>query len=173
MKLSIPKPSQKNANDIALIDCVPRRRTEAVIKAELEDIHMRQMHYRPAYVKPISTEDEKERLSQMCEYKGGKALPAELIAPPRDTPLEMQQKKKEKDRLAAIQMKRSGAVHQTRQAVPLSATEQLAEQISSEIDERRQHLEEMYVLGISPTDEARIKAEISIRVAELQKLDQG
>ena len=131
----------------------------------------RQLHCRSAYMKPISTEDEKERLSQMCEYKGGKALPAELIAPPRDTPLEMQQKKKEKDRLAAIQMKRSGAVHQTRQAVPLSATEQLAEQLSSEIDERRQHLEEMYVPGLSPADEVRIKAEIFIRVAELQKLD--
>ena len=54
----------------ALVDIIPKRRSETIIRAELDEIKMKQNHYRPAYRQPISSEDEKQRLSEICTYKG-------------------------------------------------------------------------------------------------------
>jgi hypothetical protein len=58
-----------------------------------------------------------------------------------------------------------------RRAPVLSDLELLKEQVADEINERRSHLESMKSLGINSQDESRIRQEISVRIAELQRLD--
>jgi len=170
VSIDVPKPSSKSTGrSYAMIDCIPRRKNENAIKSEIEEIKMKQMHYRPAYVKPISTESEKDRLSQVNEYKGGKCLPAEITLPAREAPFELLERQKEKDRLDKLRNKSN--INPPRIKAPISVREELAEQISAEIEERRSHLEEMLKLGISPADEMRIRNEIKDRIKELQKID--
>ena len=176
VNIAVPKPaSQKSsAPKIAPIDYIPKRKPEIAIKRELDDMKMRDMHYRPAHTKAVSTEYEKDRFSQVCEYKGGKALPQELIAPARDTPFELLEKKKESDRIAKVRMKRAGISEESlkhRESPALSYKEQLAQQIASEIDDRRQHLTDMLKIGLSAAEEARMTAEIRRRITELSALD--
>ena len=52
------------------IQIINRRKSAESIKLEMDDIRMRQNHYRPAYVKPYSSEAEKERLNQIFTFKG-------------------------------------------------------------------------------------------------------
>jgi len=168
-KISMPKVGIKSVETPALIDCIPRRRNESKIKEELDDIKMRQTYYRPAYIKPISTDEEKDRFSQVCEYKGGKALPAELLTPAHaETPYEINEKLKAKERFDKLRGKQAQTKVLKKE---LSLEEQLAEQISIEIDERRKHLEDMYKIGVSVEEENRIKGEISKRIDELSKLE--
>ena len=43
------------------VDFIPHRRSEHSSKAEIDDIVMRQQHFRPAHVKAVSTEAEKDK----------------------------------------------------------------------------------------------------------------
>jgi hypothetical protein len=56
----------------AKVDIIPHRRSEKNSKAEIDEIMMRQFHYRPAHVVALSTDAEKEKYSQICTFKGGK-----------------------------------------------------------------------------------------------------
>eukprot|EP01041_Mallomonas_annulata_P003192 gene3192-6301_t len=174
--VAVPKLGGKGTTYIPppMIECIPKRRSETSIKRELDDMKMREMHYRPAHIKPVSIDSEKERFSQVCEYKGGKALPAELIAPARETPLELMERKNEKERIERVRMKRSGG-GEARGGVAtdaLSHNEQLKQQIASEIDERREYLTDMLKMGgISSADESRISNEIRVRIQELTRLE--
>ena len=47
------------------VDAIPRRRNEAAIKSEMDDIKMRQAYYRPAHTQAVSSESEKQRLSEI------------------------------------------------------------------------------------------------------------
>jgi len=64
----------------ALIDCVPKRRNESEIRSELQTIKLQQTHYRPAHF-AARGDAEKERVSEIFTYKGGKGLPEELTVP--------------------------------------------------------------------------------------------
>lgn len=173
VKVAVPKPASKIGVTGSMIDYVPHRKPEAAIKEEIDEIQMRKNYYRPAYVKPISSESEKDRLSQICEYKGGKALPSELIAPSRDTPLELKAKSEERERIEKVYNKRSGISDTAKPAIrgPVSHEEEMIEQIISEIEERREYIRDMASMGsLSAADESRLKAEISKRVVEIERM---
>ena len=158
---------------VAAVDCIARRKQESTIKAEIDDIRMRQSYYRPAH-RHVIDDQEKERLNQICMYKGGKILPNDLSYPVSETPLEIAAMKKEKDRLSTMREKKMqgrGSTSGSGGRAVLSDLEQLKEQVVGEIDERRRHLESLRSLGLPSNDEGRIKAEISQRIAELHQLD--
>ncbi len=151
---------------------IPRRKNAGEIKAELDEIQMRQRYYRPAHVKAVSSDSEKDRLAQICEYKGGKGLPSQVIVPAREAPFERAGRLKEEERMEKVRAKhrKSGpAVAPT----PMSAAEELKMQISREVSERCDYLEEMKSMGaLDPQKERAIKQEISFRVNELKRLEE-
>lgn len=156
------------------IDVIPRRRAAETIKNEIDDIKMRQEHYRPANTRNFSNDHEKERLNQIFAFKGGKGLPEELLHPVGETPMERQQRMKEKERIETIRMKRGLVTLQPSNSfsAKLSVQEQLAEQITAEINDRTSYVEEMRKLGtLKPDVERKLKAEIASKVSELSRLD--
>lgn len=155
------------------IDIIPKRKGADVIKQEIDDIRMRQERYRPAYVKPVSVDAEKDRLNQIFTFKGGKGLPTELTHPEGEMPMERIQKMKERERVEAIKIKRGLATlpATTTYTPTLSVQEQLAEQITEEINNRRNYLEEMKGLGLKPSEERRLKLEIASKISELERLN--
>ena len=168
VSLTVPKVAIRVTESIKPIDVIPRRRHAEKIKEELDDIVMRNTCYRPAHVKPSSTEYEKERLNQIFSFKGGKALPEELTNPVRETPMELSAKKKEAERIAAIRERR-GISQKVVAATVLSNSEQFADQIVQEINDRRQYIEEMRSMGaLKPAIEAALKAEIASKLNELK-----
>ena len=168
VSLIVPKVATRVTESIKPIDIIPKRRHAEKIKEELDDIVMRNTCYRPAHVKPSSTEYEKERLNQIFSFKGGKALPEELTNPVRETPMELSAKKKEAERIASIRERR-GLSQKVVAATILSDNEQFADHIVQEINERRQYIEEMKSMGaLKPTTEAAIKAEIASKLNELK-----
>lgn len=180
VNIDVPKHFKERNENIKPIDLINRRRNEQHIRAELEEIKLRQTHYRPANVKPISAEEEKERLNQIFAYKGGKGLPQELTQPVGEMPLEIEFRRKEAERADAVRIKRGLAPKAGMLAVsgsnvkrnaPLSENEQMAELIKTEIEERREHLQEMQALGgLKPEKERQMKLEIAKKVAELEAL---
>ena len=106
VSMVVPKVAIRAAESIKPIDIIPKRRNAEKIKEELDDIVMRNTYYRPAHIKPSSTEYEKERLNQIFSFKGGKALPEELTNPTRETPMELSAKKREEERMASIRERR-------------------------------------------------------------------
>ena len=171
VQVDVPKVAQRGpSRSYKAIDLIDRRKSADVIKTEIDDIQLKQSRYRPAYVQPISADSEKDRLSQVFTFKGGKALPDELTNPVGVAPFEIAAKKKEQERLQSIRLKRGGSLRRGPRTAPvLSVEEQLAEQIRSEIDERTQHLHEMRALGVKDKETA-LKAEIARKVAELKSL---
>jgi len=179
VRVAVPRPSggESKENLSLQVSSLPTRRSEEVIRAELDEITMRQRAYRPAYHAPKG-EEEKERLAQICMYKGGKGLP--IVLPVGETPMELaarnaQQKKND----AFVQQRRlargderasAAAMAVLRSPRRMSVEEKMAEQISREIDERCAHLEEMREIGISKAEEKAIIADINARAAELEGL---
>ena len=131
---------------------------------------MRISHYRPANVRAI---DDQERYAQICTHKGGKSLPEGLVLPVCETPFELVQRRAEQDRIAKLRAKRFPNSVCCASWKVLSSSELLKEQIVTEINERREHVESCRVLGmkLKPEDETRIKREIALRVSELEKLE--
>jgi hypothetical protein len=154
------------------VDFIPRRRQETAIRAELEEIQLRQNHYRPAYTQAISSEAEKQRLSEICTYKGGKGLP--VVLPVSEAPFEIA----ERNRITRLneehRARRNGGstVAVPRSKAAVSVDEQLAMQITSEIDERRCYIEDMKKQGrLSAQEETSLKGEMASRLQELKKLN--
>jgi Uncharacterised protein family (UPF0193) len=163
----------KSRPSISAVDCIARRKQESIIKAEIDDARMRQNYYRPAHKQTIG-DHEKERLNQICQYKGGKILPDDLAYPVSDTPMEVAAIKKENERQSQLADRRHPGRSLNSQAPPVSKMsnlEQMKEQVAGEINERIVHLESMRDMGLSSKDEIRIRSEISSRVAELKKLN--
>ena len=160
---------------IAAVDCIARRKQESVIKSELDVIRMRQDHYRPAHKQSIG-ENEKERLHQICQYKGGKILPEHLSYPISDTPMEIASTKKrlEQNRMVVDRKNPGRAIGPSQTSVStLSDHEQMKDQVASEINERMTHLDSMRGMGLTAADANRIRSEISQRVCELKKMDKS
>ena len=66
----LPNCKVKAIKLIAAVDLIPKRKNEANITNELNNIKLQQQYYRPAYPKALSTDEEKDRLNQICRYKG-------------------------------------------------------------------------------------------------------
>jgi hypothetical protein len=177
VNMVVPRPSGTRKENVRPIDVIARRRGNTHIQVEMDDIRMRQAHYRPAYTQPFSAEAEKERLSQICTYKGGKGLPEGLTFPVGEMPLEIAARRKEEERWAAVKAKRGGGQGggqtQTQRAPrQASEAEQMASLIEGEIEERRCYLKEMRDLGaLRPEQERALTNEIARKVQELQAVD--
>ena len=101
---------------------------------------------------------------------GGKGLP--VVLPVSEAPFEAAAKLKQSQMQDAHRIRRGGAPAAHRTSAALSAHEQLAEQITREINERREYVEEMKRGGGLPAhEETRLRSEISQRLAELKRLD--
>jgi hypothetical protein len=182
VNIDVPKNFKERNENVQPIDVVYRRRSAESIKAEMDEIKLRQARYRPANVKAYSADEEKERLNQIFAYKGGKGLPQELTHPEGEMPLEIANRRKEAERAYAVRIKRglapragslavSGRGNGTGARKALTENEMLAEQVQSEIDERREHLQEMQAMGgLKPEKEKQMKLEIARKVAELESL---
>lgn len=150
---------------------IPSRRSASEIKAELDEIEMRRRHYRPAHVQPISSDKEKERLAQICEYKGGKGLPAEMVGAVMEAPFERANRLREVDRIEKVRAKYRTSVP-VAPAAPLSHSEIMKQQITGEINERIDYLEEMRLVGgIDRRKETQLKSEVAQRLTELKRLE--
>ena len=68
----VPLPSRKvkEIKLIAAVDLIPKRKNETNITNELNNIKLHQQYYRPSYPKALSTDEEKDRLNQICRHKG-------------------------------------------------------------------------------------------------------
>ncbi len=181
--LKVPSFSKRRSSDESsrphAVDIIPRRRGETTIRAELDEIKMRQNYYRPAYRQAVSSEEEKQRLSEICTHKGGKGLPAVGLMPVGEAPFETEARMRQQRLQAEHRAKKSGVSGgmgvgggvSGRGKASLSSEEQLAIQITSEIDDRREYLEELKRDGdLSGDKEASIKAEIAQRLGELRRL---
>lgn len=171
-----PRPIRQGSS-YAAIDFVEKRKTGSVIHSEIEDMKMRVESYRPPHQRPVD-EAEKCRFSEVCAYRGGKGLPAEMTAVTMEVlPSEQLAKLKEQERLDQVRRRRAGLPEHDAPAPgpkcgPLGGTRgALAETIVAEIEERRQHLSDMDAMGTRSKNEREIAIEIQNRVTELRRLD--
>ena len=92
-------------------------------------------------------------------------------------PLELAEKRKEKEQLQALRMKR-GLSTTEKQLLPTSSdrrykteNEEFIDQIQIEIDERLQHIQEMKQLNmLKPSDERNMRLEIANKIEEIKSL---
>lgn len=64
MQVAVPivgRGARASGRSYAKVDFIPHRRSEADSKADVDDILMRQKHFRPAHVKAVSTDSEKDK----------------------------------------------------------------------------------------------------------------
>ena len=86
-------------------------------------------------------------------------------------PLELEAKRREAEQLQNLRMKRGLHVITTRPMKVMSESEQLAEQINGEIQDRMQHIQEMKELGmLKPADERIIRTEIAKKLEEIKSI---
>mmetsp|Transcript_10090 Transcript_10090/g.10568 ORF Transcript_10090/g.10568 Transcript_10090/m.10568 type:complete len:248 (+) Transcript_10090:50-793(+) len=172
VNINVPQVGKGKKQSYSAIDYISHRKNENVIKAEIDDIVMRNSHYRPAHQKAISTESEKDKLAQICTYKGGKGLPSELIHPIGEAPFEVEAKRREAERMSKLRAKYRGTSNNPPpQPRALTHTEEMEVQLTQEINERCDYLESMKQIGgLTPAETNRIQSEISQRVNELKRL---
>jgi hypothetical protein len=108
VKIAVPRVgnTRNERPAMAAVDCIARRKQESIIRAELEEIKLKETYYRPAHRQAIG-DSEKERLNQICTYKGGKILPNDVAYPMSETPMEMAAKKKERERMDQLRDRRN------------------------------------------------------------------
>lgn len=179
-KVNVPKVARRQYGEMSLIDCAPRRKQESVISAEMDDLRLQNSHYRPAHFHTLG-DAEKERLSQVNTYHGGKGLPEDLTVIPRMAPFEIEAKLKRQQAMAAkranfpqFRSANDGQAGGRMAAVPrvMTHNENMANQISDEINERVEHMEALQEAGtLSKTDKARLQSEITTRITELKSLE--
>lgn len=79
VNIEVPVPTGgRRAQKFHQVDFIAHRKSADVMKNEIAEIKMRQTHYRPANSQAYSSDAEKDKFAQICQYKGGKALPEEL-----------------------------------------------------------------------------------------------
>ena len=150
-----------------MIDLVPKRKGMEEIKLEVNEIKKRNAGYRPAHTR-LRGDSEKDRLSQVFTHKGGSCLPNELTNPVSEAPFERMARMKKVQQMES----RSSGPKSLNVQGNVSHKENTANMLSSEIDERMDHIEAMKSLkSLTITEENRLKSEIAVRVQELQKLD--
>jgi len=166
-KLTVPRVGQGERKKYCLIDYTQRKKDAETIELEMEDLKMRQAAYRPAHTRAIG-DAEKDRLGQVFGYKGGHALPKELTVIPTQAPYEIEARHKKIAQMAA--RRGPGAVKPQR---IISHQENMANQITAEIDERMEYIEAMKGNGLSKEENRKLELEIQVRVRELTKLEEA
>ena len=168
-KVAVPTFQHPSSGARAQIEVIPKRRSETAIRSELDDIKMRQAHYRPPLARRYVSEAEKERYREICAHKGGKVLPESCLPPPSETPLEIRQRLTERKRIEELKARRN-PLKFLPPSEP-SVEDKLSQQVVDEIDERRAYLEEMRRLGaLKPEVEEKLKSEIAIRLREVKAM---
>jgi hypothetical protein len=155
----------------AAVDLISKRRGAEVIQNEIEEIRFRDRHYRPAHQQAISSDQEKDRLNQIFTHKGGKGLPEAGTHVIGEAPFERAERVKREEDWAARRARRRGETFPALPAAKLSTEEELAMQITKEINERREYLMEMQEQGLPEQRINVVKREIAQRVRELQSLN--
>ena len=145
--------------------------------------------YRPPPVQGISTSREKERLSDIFAFKGGKSLPSELTQPEIEgkTPFEKRERMEAEERMRKLRLERKPQMerraeerrrrrrekeeHKNQEGNEASsslANTPMIRQIMDEIEERVAFLQEGG--DIEPSLRVRIEHEIAQRKHELVTL---
>lgn len=130
------------------ISLLPRRKSESACKSTVQESTSYRSAYRPPNRSFTTSAMEKDRLSNLFE-RGGKGLPQEL------TTLPLQKEKLGKE-----------------VSEPGPSESEMANQIFSEIQERRRFQEEMENSGAGDESRATILTDITKRMKELMKLDE-
>jgi len=167
----------RKSSSYAPIDFVEKKKTGSSINSEIVDMKMRVESYRPPHMRPMD-EAEKNRFSEVCAYRGGKGLPAEMTGLTMEVlPSEQLARLKEQQRLDQVRRRRAGLPDHdppepSTKCGPLGGDRgALAETIAAEIEERRRHLADMEAMGMRSKNEREIAIEIQSRVTELRRLD--
>ncbi|CAM9399688.1 unnamed protein product [Choristocarpus tenellus] len=151
-----------------------QRKPGPAIAQEQAELWDKIAHYRPPFIKPIG-DNEKERLAERFEFGGGKALPDEMTTPAGTTPSEERWKQLEANRVARVRRRRKGLPEEVvkdfgHRGEGDSLEFTMFDQVASEIEERQKFLLDARASGVPFDDEPRIKAEISQRISELDRL---
>lgn len=178
----VPKVNGGRARSkLSLVDCIPQRRNEGSIKEEMDRVKSKITAYRPAQTHGGRNINEKDRLGQIFEFKGGKALPDELTGIVQEAPFEREARRKENlinSRYKIVNgqkvevkhdVKRTNKTETITKSVP-DYNDEMADQILSEIEERREYLNDMRG-SLSQQQQDTIKMEMQTRLYELEKLD--
>jgi len=176
--VNVPKMGRHERARPAAIEYVEKRRSGAVIDAQVQDAKMRLECYRPPNVKPFSTDAEKAKVQERFEFGGGRCLPEELTHHAGPLPSEMVAKRKERERVEkAWETRRGGDTQCGAAGAPAAAAgapnkenSALAEQIMLEIEERQAFLRDMQALGQGKKHERQVASEIAVRMRELEKM---
>lgn len=188
-KVSVPtgfRGSGYQRENYAPIDFIAQRKGYDKCKLELDMSKERDRAYRPPINHFKIGDDEKERYSQVCAYKGGKGLPEKGTLLTRDvTPYEAVQQKKRVEQENAFRRSRKlglsarGTNQQQKSSASKAAAaepsvpenEQLADQIADEINERVDYIKEMEAMGeLTKADKRKIQGEIRARTIELETM---
>jgi len=121
--------------------------------------------------KLYSTDREKDRLAEKCQYGGGKGLPNEMLHPAGPLPSDLRAEAAERARVAKEWRKRRGEPEPVPGAPPPKPdlrTERV-ELITNEISDRQQFLEGMRAAGLQNETTRRVEHEIACRKHELER----
>ena len=132
---------------MAKVDLIPRRKTEAGCKSNVEQVKLIRKKFRPPVSNAYSSDLEKKRLNDVFSNGSGKCLPADLTALPV--------------------ISNSAATSGTKSSTPDS----LFDQIFHEIKERREYQLEMERLGAGEATRQQTVNEIQSRCNQLRKVD--
>ncbi len=137
----------------AKVDRIPRRRTEVRCRHDQEEVEFVNKKYRPPCSYAKSSDEEKQRLNNAFEAKGGKCLPEDLTGIPAEAVAPAN----------AELLRGDSASH------PQANT--LFDQIYQEIIERRQYQMDLEEVGAGDVTRDQTANEIRVRVEHLKKID--
>ena len=164
-KVPVPKFGRNKIDSTrsSAVDRIPHRRSAQSCSNEVANGRKQSGAYRPPRQNAIYSEAEKEKLSEINTYRGGKILPTDLTHPVAPLPSEIEKRQREADRLRKSQMDEPHASQ--------SSSTTLFDQILNEINERRAWQSEMEVIGAGGKSRQKTVEEISARVKELHRID--
>ena len=154
------------------IDFVEKRKGRSRIEAEARKDEVRARRYRPPHVRATGTDMERKRLQNTFQFKGGKALPAEMLPEPikGHLPLSMQSGRPTKP---FVRPGGRGPMPVAKAPAPptkLDKAQKEFDYLVGEVEDRRKFLEEMQDAG--KDDEVKvIKGQIQRLVKEMSELD--
>ncbi|KAJ1460348.1 hypothetical protein M885DRAFT_509291, partial [Pelagophyceae sp. CCMP2097] len=156
--------------EYSAIDLVPHLKPKRDIDAFVAETKLQTEGFRPAVCKPVSTDEEKARLQERCEWGGGKALPAEMTQAGGALPSKAAAQAKERARVNAVWRRRRGEPEPSAPSSgPADLATQRVEMLTREIEDRQKYLVNMTKLGVHNDATRRVDTEITIRKHELRK----
>ena len=184
LSLKVPKNfGHHNNTTYAPVDYIQKKKPASACHKMIDDTTMRQSAYRPPNINAFSTIDEKARLGEIFQHKGGKALPAELTHMVGPVPSEVRSRNKELERVEEMKSLRRARLNggvdpmlvgkTTVVAEKRSNKDMLFDQIYGEIKERRTHQEAMEDSGAGQSTRRSSAQEISQRISRLKGIDPG